>query len=263
MVDGLDNPMVRPRPPVAFGLFSISLGGIGLMTWGLDQNHGGVLFVGWALAFLGGGLTTWIYWEEISKLCHPSRIERAARGETVVASVIIMCAFLLPPYIYSLRASAAKLTLESTNAYISPDILIVENFDFRNGGDLAAIGFNRGCYHQTSDKLLTLDEEKKGMNLAYRNMNRIEVSGFPHHLESNYPMRTSCTFQSNQSEYEAIKTGHIYLYMYLYSEYYDEKLPSGMKHIFLECHFFKGRFDIRDACNGFKGTYTVPKDEAF
>jgi hypothetical protein len=233
------------------------------MTWGLDQGHWTICFIGWGLAILGGGLTTWIYWEEISKLRHPTKIEKAARAETIVACVIILCAFLLPPYIYSLRERGAYLALEDTNAAILPDYTIGENFDLRNKGNLAAVGFNRGCYRRTADKLLTEAEEKEGMNLAYRNMNRIEISGFPNRIEPSSPIRASCTFPSNQTEYDAIKSGHLALYMFLYSEYYDKKLPNGLKRVFLQCHYYKGRFNIREQCHGLDGTYLVPKDEAF
>jgi hypothetical protein len=48
--------MLRPRPPVAFGLFSISLGGIGVMLWGIDHNHYAVVIVGGLLSMLGAVL---------------------------------------------------------------------------------------------------------------------------------------------------------------------------------------------------------------
>jgi hypothetical protein len=256
------HPMARPRPAVMVGLLGISLCGVGVMLWGLDHDQWGVLIVGWALSVAGGALTTWVYWTEISKLRHPRQIERGTRAETVVACAVIAVAFLLPPYLASLRDKESFLVVEHSNIVITPDYMIVENIDFRNKGELAAISFNKGCYRQTSQTLLTDAEEREGMKRASREMDQVDVSGFPPHIEPGSPFRESCFFPSNQTEYERIKNG-LYFYSFLYSEYLDEKLQYGTKHVFLECHFYKGRFTIADNCRNYRGTYLVSKDNQF
>src|SRR5580693_9385373 len=105
------HPMARPRPSVMVGLFGISLCGVGVMLWALDHDQWIVLLVGWGLSLMGGGLTAWVYSKEIRKLRHPSQIDRAARSETVVACAVIAVAFLLPPYLVSLRDKAGVFAL--------------------------------------------------------------------------------------------------------------------------------------------------------
>jgi hypothetical protein len=187
------HPMVRPRPPVVFGLFSISLGGLGLMLWGLDHDYWSTL-IGGALSLLGGGLTIWIYWSELSKLRHPGLIERDSISEVTVACVFIICSFLLPPYLYSLRERSAMLSIVHSNIVISPDYVFAENIDFKNTGELAAFAFNKGCYHSLSDKQLTDAEEKERIKKAYAKMEIVDITGFPAKLEPGGATRTSCFF---------------------------------------------------------------------
>jgi hypothetical protein len=248
--------MARLRPPVVFGLFSISLGGLGLMLWGRDHDYW-TLLIGGGLSFLGGGLTAWIYWNELSKLRHPTLIDRDSISEVAVACAFIACSFFLPPYLCSSRDKSAMLAIAHGNIVISPEYLFAENIDFTNTGELAAFGFNKGCYNWLSSKQLTDAEEKEGIKKAYAKMDKIDISGFPAKLEPKAPMRTSCFFQSNKDEYDSVKSGKLYLYTFLYSEYLDSRLSYGKKHVFLQCEYYKGRFVISDHCRNYRGTYLI------
>lgn len=257
------HPLARPRPPVAIGLYGISLGGIGLMLWALDHDQWFLLVIGMIISFLGGGLTAWIYWKELSRLRRPLLIERAVWAEIVVAIVIVVCAFLLPPYLFSLREKGSYLTIEHDNIIITREYEIAENFDFRNTGELAAFGFNKGCYHLPSTHLLSADEEKRGMQLAYRAMDKQDITGFPAKVEPGAPFRTTCFYHSSPHEYELVRKGDVYFYTFFYSEYLDDKLQRDKKRLFLQCEYYKGRFEIADNCRSYRGTYLVVKDNIF
>jgi hypothetical protein len=172
------HPMLRPRPPVAFGLFAISLAGIGVMLWGIDRHQTSALIIGWTLAWLGALLTSWIYWPEIKKLHRFSTLGRQERPETVVAISIILIAVLLPPYFSSLRERASMLDVVDDIIVIDPEHNepFAENIDLQNNGDIPVKWFNKGCFYWPSNSILPRDYEDAGVKKAKDNMDRLDIT---------------------------------------------------------------------------------------
>jgi hypothetical protein len=253
------HPLVRPRPAVAFGLLGISLAGVGVMLWGLDHEHIDVLVVGWVLSYLGGLLTIWIYWPEISKLTQPTNIARDVWSETIVAIVIIIVALALPPYLNSWREHSAVLSVDHENIVLSPDYRLYQNIDFRNTGELDAIGFNKGCFYWPIERKLTSSEERDGIKSAKGEITIIDISGFPNHITPGMPTRTTCSYDLGKERRDAILAGRMYLYSFLVVEYIDSKMTYGKKRSFMRCEYYNGSgaFNIAVHCNQFLGTYDI------
>jgi hypothetical protein len=251
--------MVRPRPTVVIGLFSLSLGGIGLMIWGIDHEYWGVILVGGGLSVLGGFLTGSIYWPELSKILEFRKEDRGTQAEILVAIVMIVVSVALPPFLYSYREQAASIQIIDENTYVnagSPQESFAENYDIQNQGSLDAVSANRGCYFQPSYRILTAAEEDEGVKKAQQNITPAIVTGIPARFAPKEKWRVTCHYNLSRQEYDDVKDKRQYLYSFMVIEYIDDKLTYGKKRVLERCGFMYGRFNVVDHCvNRHHGTY--------
>ena len=252
------HPMVHPRPPVAFGLFGVSLAGVGVMLWGIDHEHISVVIIGWTLATLTAALTVSIYYPEIKQLRNFRTLRRDVKSEVIVALFIISVSVALPPYLFSLRDRSSRIE------YLND--VIVTNFDsdnpfyintpLQNVGEVSALTVQKSFKFVPSDHILTKQEEDDIMNNVKENMSVNDISGIADETYPHQIVISSSSKNMSRDEYKKIIKGDEKLYFFVYLIYVDKKIKYGDLRVSEKCEYYFKTFHLGNPCHGHNTIYT-------